>query len=547
MSLSIEQAGFTTILRQPDFVIGATENTIFRFEERQHWNSSPVEWKFIKENNDGKIIIYPSKEPVKFLKLRWNGDLSQTESVLGDEWGRISATYAPVEWRSIMPCRPLPWFCVIRNKNNVACYGVKTGCDCFSFFQIDWHGITLFLNLLSGAQGTLIQEPLTACIVKETLNIDNETTYQTVRRFMTMLCDKPKLPKEPIFGVNNWYWAYGNISREIIIQEVDYLKEMTAGVKHRPCLVIDDGWEINRTTKPHYYNGGPFSSANSKFGDMSHVSEIIRSKGAKPGIWFRPLLTLGDIPEDAKLRQYANGIIMDPSHPYTLERVTEDTSRLRDWGYEIIKHDFSGNDALGADSFPAKYYMSKMVADGKCFVDNTKTTATILKNLYKAIQKGAGESDVIGCGVFGHLSAGIHSIHRVGTDTSGRSTEWTIRNGVHSFMRLPMNNTFIRIDPDCAVFTQEVDFSTNFHFLELCALTGVATFASVPPNAFSEKELSRINSIFAVADQMDNPYEIVNYEYSAIPEVFSSREGDIRRFNWSEAYNGSRIDLTWML
>lgn len=49
---------------------------------------------------------------------------------------------------------------------------------------------------------------------------------------------------------------------------------------------------------------------------------------------------------------------------------------------------------------------------------------------------------MIGCSVVGHLAAGIHSIVRVGTDTSGRSLEWTIRNGVHSFMRLPMNDTF---------------------------------------------------------------------------------------------------------
>ena len=34
------------------------------------------------------------------------------EELAANLWGRISATHAPVEWRSVMPFRPLPWFCI---------------------------------------------------------------------------------------------------------------------------------------------------------------------------------------------------------------------------------------------------------------------------------------------------------------------------------------------------------------------------------------------------------------------------------------------------
>lgn len=546
MASTPDSFGLPSILREPDLVLGATDDSPYRFEEKAERVPSPVQWRCLPTESGWKIMIDPSGSPVRYLKLRWHGDLSRAEAVLGDEWGRISATYAPVEWRSVMPWRPLPWFCMVRTPDAVACYGVKTGCDCFAYFQIDPHGVTLFLNLMSGAQGTLVTEPFVACTVTETVSQPDETVYRTARRFMSMLCPSPVLPKEPIFGVNNWYWAYGNISAQSVRQETDYLLEMTDGVKHRPCMIIDDGWQLCRTEQPHRYIGGPFSRSNAKFPDMRQTAAEITGKGARPGIWYRPLLTLGDLPPESVLRTNANGLVMDPSHPYTLERLREDAARLRSWGFSVIKHDFSTNDALGTENFAASLHTARMVRDGKNFFDRTKTTATILKNLYRTIQEAVGDADVIGCSTIGHLAAGIHSIQRVGNDTSGRSVEWTIRNGVHSFMRLPMNGTFFRTDPDCAAFTDRVDAELNLQFLSLCALTDSTTLASITPGSLSEKELKRINAIYRLADSKKVPYEIARYERCAIPEVFTDADGNEHLFDWMQAYDGSRSSLNWM-
>ena len=159
MAATLENNEFPTILRCPDRVLGATEQTDFRFEEPAVDCGCPVEWQYVPGENGWNVVIYPGKSPVKYLKLRWHGDLARVESVLGDEWGRISATHAPVEWRSVMPFRPLPWFCIARAGETTLCYGVKTGCDCFAFFQLDCHGVTLFLNLMSGAAGTDVNMP----------------------------------------------------------------------------------------------------------------------------------------------------------------------------------------------------------------------------------------------------------------------------------------------------------------------------------------------------------------------------------------------------
>lgn len=531
---------FPSVLRQPDRVSGATEETIYRFEESVL--ESPVQWEYRVENGSAKVIVYPSGSPVKFLKLRFHADLSFVESVYGDQWERAGGAYAALEWRSVMACRRLPWFCYLRGANRTACYGVKTGADSFPFWQVDAHGITLFINLMCDTRGTDLKEPLVACEVVERIGEEGESPYEAAAAFSGQMCTKPVLPKTPVFGVNNWYWAYGRISYDSVMTETDYLMEMTDGTHNRPYMILDDGWQFNRCYGAGAYIGGPWYP-NERFGDMAKTAAAIHEKGAKTGIWFRPLLTLGEIPEEAKYGAASGGQILDPSHPYTLERVQRDAARIRSWGFDLIKHDFTTWDILNANMTADNHGVS--VINGHRFYDNTRTAATIIKTLYRAIQTGAGEADVIGCNVIGHLSAGIHSMQRVGGDTSGRSFEWTARNGVNSMMRLPTNGKFYMIDPDCAAFTERVSAELNLDFLEMCAITGVTTLASVTPGILTKEQMQRIREIYRTADAGEKHYGIVHYEKTAQPEIFTDGK-DTRAFNWSTAYDGSRSQLNWM-
>lgn len=535
---------FVSVLRRPDFVIAATENSPFRFEEKAEWTDCPVKYEYAVTDKSAKITVYPSGSPVKYLKLRFNGDCSFIDKVYGDQLERVGAE-CYLEWRSVMPHRMMAWYCIVKGENAFKCYGVKTGADSFAFWQVDTHGVTLFLNLMNGNDGTDLQAPITACEVVEYTGADGEDAYSVHSKFCRIMCDNPVLPKKPIFGVNNWYWAYGNISKQSVMQETDYLMEMTAGVKNRPSMIIDDGWQLNRSYCGSYYIGGPWE-ANSEFKDMAETANMIKNKGAKPGLWFRPLLTLGRIPTEAFLRENDNGLVLDPSHPFSLEHVENDAAKIRGWGYEIIKHDFSTGDITGFAPFTSEAHFTKLFNHSAKFFDKTKTTATIIKNFYKAIQKGAADADVIGCNTIGHLTAGIHSVSRIGNDTSGRSFEWTRRFGVHSVMRLPQNETFFLADPDCAAFTERVDGKLNLDYLEMCAITGMTTLASVTPYTLSPDELKRINKIYKIADENKLRYGIKNYDKTANPEKFVSKDGKNEiEFNWYEAYNGSRIDLNW--
>lgn len=529
-----------SLLRQPDFVCGATEKTPFRFEENGLCDVK-YEYKLVK--NSAKIIVYPSGSPVKYLKLRFSGDLSAVDKVYGDQWERAGEP-SFLEWTAVRAGRVLPWLCYLRHDGKTSCYGVKAGADCFAFFQVDANGITLFLNLCNGLQGTDLQEPLVACEVVELIEQAGDC-YQAVAEFSRRMCDNPIRPKQPIFGVNNWYWAYGDITRESVLKETDYLLKMTQGCKNRPYMIIDDGWQKHREPGATSYIGGEWLP-NEKFGDMAKLAQEIRDKGAQAGLWFRPLLTRQDVPEEARLAEENGGVVLDPSHPFTLEKVYNDAKRISDWGFDLIKHDFTTIDITGMPVLIADKHTFALCAPSRQFYDKTKTTATIMKNLYKAIQSAVGDKEVIGCNTVGHLTAGIHSIYRVGHDVSGRSFEWTRRDGINSVMRLPLNNALYNVDPDCAAFTDRVDTEINLDFLEMCALTGMTTLASVMPNILTQRQLCRINEIFRMADSGGCGYGIADYDKNANPERFVGKDGTEKRFNWNRVYNGSRVVLAWM-
>ncbi len=536
---------FTSVLRQPNTVTGATEGRAYRFEEKP--NVCDVKYEYKVENNTAKVIVYPSGAPVRYFKFRFQGDFSNVDKVYGDDWARCSYIH-PLTWQTLRPERCLPWFCYVVADGGMRCYGVKTGTNCFASWYVDSKGITLFLDLSNGTGGTDLKEPLLACEIVELEGEKDESAFDVASRFSKMMCDNPVLPKEPVFGVNNWYWAYGNISKKIVLEETDYLMQLTKGTKHRPYMIIDDGWQKHRVYNGDgkEYIGGEWTS-NEKFGDMKELCDTIHEKGAKAGLWFRPLLTREDIPEEQVLTDGAQGKILDPSHPEVLKKVEEDARRIVSWGYDLIKHDFTQMDMFGSYTDSGDISDNpKLYSKKRVFYDKTKTNATIIRKLYEAIQRGAGDADVIGCNVFGHLSAGIHSINRVGADTSGQTFEILRSDGVNSMMRLPLNKAFYLADPDCAAFTDMVDGDLNLDFLEMCAITGVTTLASVVPGILTDEGMTRINAIFKIADGATEEYGIKNYDKTSCPDSFINKEGKEKFFDWYKGYDGIRVKFDWV-
>src|SRR6202012_3853113 len=102
-----------------------------------------------------------------------------------------------------------------------------------------------------------------------------ENPFQTDTRFCKMLCDNPRLPEKPVYGINDWYFAYGNNSKDLILETTRSMAELALDTNNRPFSVVDDGWEL----------GADFQKANTKFGDMSVVASGVKKIGMRPGLW----------------------------------------------------------------------------------------------------------------------------------------------------------------------------------------------------------------------------------------------------------------------
>ena len=527
---------FVDIIRLPDDVKIQTETSPLRYEEAGVENPVRAEVKFTVEDGVLGVWLYPNGDAVRSVRLRFDGDLSGVVAVLGDAVERCGPGDAV--WHAMNPHQRLPWYFFTNDGECLHSYGVKTGGNSIAFWYTDPFGITLLLDTGNGAGGTVAEELLCGEVICQRGNAGVDP-YLTARAFCGRMCDAPKLPDLPVYGFNNWYWAYGDTDERTVLREAGYLGALTADLPVWPFMMIDDGWQVSHVRG--YYNGGPWSRSNEQFVSMQRTAEQIHATGCRAGIWMRPLLTISHVPSEAVYDSHAQktGIVLDPSHPFSKEKIAEDIRRIRGWGYELIKHDFTCYDLFGEElcgEMPEHFY------------DRTKTNAQILRELYALIQEAAGEDALIlGCNTVGHLVAGIHPLQRIGNDTSGRSFEWTRRYGIHSMMRMTQNKAFYIADPDCAAFTGQVSEKLNFEFLNAAAMTGAAVFASVTPGILQMAGEQRLHDIFQTACSVgpDEGAVITDWLYTAVPSGFSFR-GKEYRYNWYEEYRGARHDLTWL-
>ena len=339
------------------------------------------------------------------------------------------------------------------------------------------------------------------------------------------MCTDPRFPDEPVYGSNNWYYAYGISSEEEILKDTDYLVRLTEGLVNRPFMVIDDCWQVRHNSE---YNGGPWNLGNEKFPDMPGLVRKIKEKGVKAGVWFRPLLDSGeDIPDEWRLPTGA----LDASHPGVLSRVRKDITRLCEWGFGLIKHDFSTFDSFGKWGF----MMQPLVTDdGWHFYDRSKTSAEILVNFYRVIYEAAAPYGtlILGCNTVGHLAAGLEHMQRTGDDTSGLLWERTMRMGVNTLaFRMPQHRTFFDCDADCYGDVGEIPWEYNQLWGDLLAKSGTSFFFSVKPGLYTEEQNRWLAAILTEASRQEQMAEPLDWQNTIYPQKWKS--GDtLLSYDW---------------
>lgn len=520
-------------VNRPDFIELTTETkTVTAKWKNDDYNLDDINVKLNQDNEHLAIFLTAQTSKVKWIKLRWN-NLSWDKNVrfLGDAWER---GYGDMEWKGMNPNRFMPWYFCAKSEAKSICYGVKVRPSAMCFWQVDSLGMTLFLDVRCGGSGVNLKGRVIKLADVIACEMRDCTSFEAMQEFCGQMCEDPILPKYPVYGSNNWYYAYGKSSESEILADCDYILNLTKDIENKPYMVIDDCWQEHH--RLNEYNGGPWTKGNEKFPDMKALAEKLVQKGVRPGIWVRLLLN-----EDENIKnewRLSHNNCIDPTNPKALNYIKEDIKRICNWGYTLIKHDFSTFDLFGKWGFQ----MSPLVTDdGWHFYDDSLTSAEVVKLLYKAIldasmEASNGEALILGCNTIGHLGAGYMHINRTGDDTSGVIWERTRFMGVNTLaFRLPQHGKFYEIDADCVGIDGGISWSMNKQWADVLAQSGTPLFISVRPNILDETEKQELHEILKVASKQEHHVIPVDWEETTCPEHWQDKDHDIDcKYQWFE-------------
>jgi alpha-galactosidase len=523
------------ILRSPDAVAVYTEKLRVRLKlAGARWTGEGIEVvaepRTSPQGGELPITLAAARDAVMRIGLRWNGPVPASWRFLGDHWER---SYGDLEWRGIVPYRLMPWYFLASDGRTTQGCGVKTGCKSIACWQVDSAGITLWLDVANGGAGVELGErKLEAAIVVVHSSASGETPLATARAFCRRMCAKPRLPSAPVYGGNNWYYTYGqNLSAEALVRDSDLMAALAPSGPNRPFMVLDMGWE------PAGQGAGPTERGNDKFPDMPGMVAEMKKRGVRPGVWIRPLLSVAALPQSWLLKSEQAGggvkppfVVLDPSVPESLAYVEQRVRGLSDWGFDLIKHDYSTFDITGRWGFQMG---PELTAAGWHFADRGKTTAEIVGGLYQAIRRGARESQLIGCNTIGHLGAGLFEMQRIGDDTSGREWPRTRKMGVNTLaFRLAQHNTFFAADADCVPLTQAIPWELTRQWLDLVTRSATPLFVSADPAVIGKLERDALKAAFALASRPQHGLEPADWLGTTVPEHWRNGGGETVDYHW---------------
>lgn len=519
--------GLLNVLRAPSRVLvqTATADVVLSAGSDGRWTGgNGIVVGLSPSSGAQRVSLSSPAVAIKRVLLRWNGSLADTKLVLGDAWER---GYGDLEWRSWVPDRVMPWYFATHDGVRTNAYGVKTGARAMCFWQADATGISLWADVRSGAAAVQLGErTLDVCDIVSRAGVAPESAFAALRAFCKQMCPNPRMPKQPVYGSNDWYWAYGNNSADSVRLDAKNVVELSPAGGNRPFAVIDDGWQPGRGKDKA--GTGLWDKGNDKFGDMQKLAADIRATGARPGIWIRPLQAFADAPDGWRLPRDKN--VLDPTVPEVRKKIMEDVARVHNWGYELIKHDYTTFEIFGRWGFQMGAAMTR---DGWTFATgSTKTTAEVINSLYADIREAAGDSLIIGCNTVSHLSAGHFEICRTGDDTSG--TEWsrTRKMGVNTLaFRAPQHGAFYVSDPDCIGVTNTLPWALNRQWLDVLARSGTMLFVSLAPDALGEQQKADLREAFKNASVPQPLAEPLDWMTNVYPTRWRMM-GAERRFNW---------------
>ncbi len=524
------------VMQMPDEIKILSDDTYFSLQ-----SSNQQTWKYkdiiveLKESAESlNVLVQSPSLALKEVKLSWKIAAQKNAVVVGDHWER---TYGDISWLPVNASKKLPWYCVEHNDDKTICFGVKTGCSAICYWQVADNNLQLTLDTRNGGNGVQLgSRVLNAAEIVTTKNESDENVFATVRRFCKQMCPAPRTVAQPVYGINDWYFAYGNNSADLILQHTSLLAALVTDTANKPFSVIDAGWAIKSPFVPgDCCWGDDYAKPNNKFGDMQKLAGEIKKLGMRPGIWTRPLCAHHDDKRNLLAPSIANRNdpkmpVLDPTIEENIQRIKSIIKTYKDWDYEMVKHDYSTYDIFGRWGFEMT---DSLTVDGWQFNDNSKTNAEIILYLYKSIRNAAGDMYLIGCNTISHLSAGVFELNRIGDDTSGQEWARTRKMGVNTLgFRMVQHKNFYEADGDCVGLTNAVPWNKNKQWMQLLAQSSAPLFISAQPEAVGAEQKAFIKQCFADASKLQPIGEPLDWLTNPFPAKWKL-DDKTEEFDWS--------------
>ena len=512
------------LIRMPDAVVILSEDNTFTMQssDKTTWMYKDVTVRVKEEGNSIAVFVTSSTVSLKEVRISWRYAMATGSVLLGDAWER---TYGDISWQKEDATRLLPWYCAQHTGNDTYCFGVKTSGNAFCGWCVAGGTITLQADIRNGGNGVQLKDrELRVADVVTTKNEANENAFATVRRFCKEMCPSPRAVKKPVYGINDWYFAYGNNSSDLILKHTALLAPLATDTGNLPFSVVDDGWAT----------GSDYTKPNAKFPDMMKLTGDIKQMGMRAGLWTRPLLAPPGMKENRLTPAFQNdnkddGGVMDPTIEENLVYIKSLMTLYKEWGFEMVKHDYSTFDLF------SKWGMDMgkgMTEPGWHFNDTSRTNAEIILQFYRSLREAAGDMYLIGCNTVSHLSAGVFELSRTGDDTSGKEWARTKQMGVNTMgFRMVQHKTFYEADGDCVGLTTEVPWEKNKQWMQLLAQSSAPLFISAQPEAVGSEQKVFIKQCFAKAARPHPVGEPLDWLSNPYPAVWKLDNKTVR-FDW---------------
>jgi alpha-galactosidase len=484
-----------------------------------------------KSESELQITLGSPRVSLTHLHLRWRASVDTRLDCFGDAWER---SYGDLAWRGMVPERVMPWYFATSDGERVHAYGVKTATAALCFWQVDPEGVSLWMDVRNGGDGVVLGDRKVGLATLVTRRGEaGEHPVGALRRFCKQMAPKPRRTEIATYGVNDWYYAYGKNSQDLLLQMTDLVVGAAPASGPRPYTVVDDGWK----------------EGSEAFPSMAGFAAAVRARNARPGIWIRPLkppagtgakLMLPD-QRFGERKERTREAALDPTIPEALEIVLGTLKQVVNWGFELIKHDYSTYDLVGQWGFE----MGAMPSlTGWHFNDRSRTNAEIVRDMYSRMRESVGENTaLLGCNTIGHLGAGIFDLQRTGDDVSGKLWERTRRMGVNTLAhRLAQHDTFFQLDADCVPITKDVPWEFTRQWLDVIARSKTALFVSPDNAAIGPEERAALRDAIALLVSGSTGAEPEDPVHETTPEKWTTTAGQ-KQYSWCGEEGASPFGL----